>query len=312
MPLDRFDAMQAFVSAVEAGSLSAAARRLGRSPASISRAVALLEQRTRSELLRRTTRALKLTEDGARYLAACRRILAEIETAELAAAGEPAAVRGALAVTAPVAFGARHVRTIANAFLAAHPEARLHLLLLDRVVNLVEEGLDVAIRIAHLPDSSLLAVKVGEVRRVVCASPAYLKQRRPPRDPSELTSHDCISFSQLTPSDVWSFAGKSHKKPRQVKTHARLIVNSAEAAIGAAVEARGITCVLSYQVDAELRAGKLTRLLAGFEPAALPVHVVYPAASAGSAKVRAFVDLAVRALRGALAAVPEPARQRQR
>jgi DNA-binding transcriptional LysR family regulator len=299
--MDRIDAMVAFVTAVEAGGLSAAARRLGRSPASITRAVAFLEERVGSELLRRTTRAIKLTDDGARYLEACRRILAAIEEAEQVSAGERAVARGKLAVTAPVAFGARHVRPVVDAFLAAHAEAQVRLLLLDRVVNLVEEGLDVAIRIGHLPDSSLVAVKVGEVRRVVCASPAYLKRRRAPRAPSELTAHDCVSFSQMTPSDVWSFRMASRGKSLQVKTRARLIVNTAEAAIGAALDARGITCLLSYQIEAELRRRRLIELLTDFAPEPMPVHVVYSAAAMTSAKVRAFVDIAVPKLRAALA-----------
>src|SRR6185503_9348605 len=164
------------------------------------------------------------------------------------------------------------------------------LLLLDRVVNLVEEGLDVAIRIGHLPDSSLVAMKVGEVRRMVCASPAYLRRRGPPREPSELTAHDCISFSQMTPSDTWSFRLPPRGKLQQVKTRARLVVNTAEAAIGAALDGRGVTSVLSYQIDAELRQRRLVELLTSFAPEPLPVHVVYSAVATTSAKVRAFVE----------------------
>ena len=191
--MDRIDAMIAFVAAVEAGGLSAAARRLRRSPASISRAVTLLEQRTGAVLLRRTTRSIKLTEAGVRYLEACRRILSEIEDAEQTAARERAVPHGLLSLTAPVVFGRRFVRPLVDAFLGAHSDVRARVLLLDRVVNLIEEGLDVAIRIAHMPDSSLVAVRVGEVRRVVCANPAYLERSKRLQEPSELSRHECIS-----------------------------------------------------------------------------------------------------------------------
>jgi DNA-binding transcriptional LysR family regulator len=183
---------------------------------------------------------------------------------------------------------------------------------LDRVVNLLDEGLDVAIRIGHLRDSALVAVKVGEVRRVVCASPAYLRGKRPLRDPSDLVAHDCISCSQVTPSDVWYFWVPPRAKPRQIKTRARLIVNTTDAAIGAALDARGVTCVLSYQVEAELRQRRLVELLTPFEPEPLPVHVIYSAAAATSAKVRAFVDMTVPKLRAALSGAALPSGPKSR
>ncbi len=298
--VDRIDAMIAFVATADAGGFSAAARRLGRSPASITRAVAFLEERTGSQLFRRTTRVTKLTDSGDRYLTACRRILADLADADQLAAGERAVPRGVLTVTAPATFGRMHVRPLADAFLDAHEDVHVRLLLLDRLVNLIDEGVDVAVRIAHMPDSSLVAAKVGEVRRVVCASRAYVARRRRPKEPSDLATHDCISFSQLTPSDVWTFAAKPGGNATHVKTKPRLIVNSADAAIGSALDGRGVTCVLSYQIESELRDGRLVRLLAAFEPRPLPVHVVYPAASASSAKVRAFIDIAVPRLRAAL------------
>jgi len=297
--------MIAFVTAAEAGGFSAAARRLSRSPASITRAVAFLEARTGAQLLRRTTRVTKLTEAGERYLAACRRILGELAEADQLEAGERAVPRGAIAVTAPVSFGRIHVRPLVDAFLEAHGEVQARLLLLDRLVNLVDEGIDVAIRIAHMPDSSLLALRVGEVRRTVCASRDYVARRPEPKQPSDLSTHECISFSQVTPSDRWSFAGPGGK-PTHVKVHPRMTVNSADAAIGSALDGRGVTCVLSYQIESELRDGRLVRLLQSFEPEPLPIHVVYPAASAASAKVRAFVDLAVPRLKAALAPLPPP------
>jgi DNA-binding transcriptional LysR family regulator len=299
--VDRIDAMLAFVTTVELGGFSAAARELARSPASITRAVAALEQRTGSVLLRRTTRALKLTDAGARYLEACQRILAEVEAAEQAAARERATPQGLLAVTAPVTFGRLHVRALVDAFLEAQPQVQVRLLLLDRVVSLIEEGLDVAIRIAQMPDSSLMAAKVGEVRRVLCASPLYLERHKRPRKPSDLSAHDCISFSQITPSDVWGFSTKRGGRLRQVKVRPRLTVNTADAAIDSALAGRGVTRVLSYQIQTELEQGRLIPLLESFAPPPLPVHVVYPAASASSAKLRAFIDLAVPWLRQALA-----------
>jgi DNA-binding transcriptional LysR family regulator len=306
--MDRIDAMTAFVTTVDTGGFSAAARKLGRSAASITRAVAFLEERTGSALLRRTTRTVKLTEAGERYHAACKRILSDLESAEQSAASERVGPRGVLAVTAPVSFGRLHVRPVLDAFLAVNREARARLLLLDRVVNLIDEGVDVAVRIAHLPDSSLIAVKVGEVSRVVCASPEYLARKTRPRSPADLGGHDCISVSEGTESGGWTFASPSQGKRVHVKLEPRLIVNGVDAAIDSAIDGHGVARVLSYQIERPLGEGRLVRVLARFEPEPLPVHVVYPAASAASAKVRAFVDAAVPALRTALTAAA--ARQR--
>jgi len=303
--------MIAFVAIADAGGFSAAARRLARSPASITRAVAFLEGRTAVQLLRRTTRVTKLTEAGERYLVACRRILSELAEADQLESVERAVPRGTIAVTAPVAFGRIHVRPLVDAFLEAHREVQARLLLLDRLVNLVDEGVDIAIRIAHMPDSSLLALRVGEVRQTVCASRDYVARRPEPKEPSDLSTHECISFSQVTPSDRWTFAGLGGK-PTHVKVRPRMTANSADAAIGSALDGRGVTCVLSYQIENELRDGRLVRLLASFEPEPLPIHVVYPAAGAGSAKVRAFVDLAVPRLKAALAPLPHPRDRRPR
>ncbi|HEY2510996.1 MAG TPA: LysR family transcriptional regulator [Polyangiaceae bacterium] len=303
--MDRLDAMTAFVTTVDAGSLSGAARKLSRSPASITRAVSALEEHTGALLLRRTTRTVRLTEAGERYLVACRRILAELAEADALAAGEDVTPRGSLAVTAPLAFGRLHLRPVVDAFVLARREVQVRLLLLDRLVNLIDEGIDVAVRIAHLPDSSLVAVRVGEVRRVLCASPTYLARAPALAEPADLTHHDCVSFSQVTSGDVWSFADPGGGRARQVKVRPRLVVNSAEAAVGSVASGLGVTSALSYQVDRELREGTLVRLLPRWEPEPLPVHIVYPAASATSAKVRAFVDAATPALRAALA-TPSP------
>lgn len=287
--------MTAFVTAVEHGSLAAAARRLRRSPAAITRAIAALEEHLGSQLLRRTTRSLRLTDAGAEYIVACRRILGELAEAERTAAGERATPRGLLSITAPVAFGRLHVRPLVDAFLAAQPEVQVRMLLVDRLVHVIDEGVDVAIRIAHLPDSSLVALRTGEVRRIACASPAYLKRRAAPGHPAELAGHECIAFSELVAGEVWRFGELAVEVP------ARLTVNSADAAIGSAVAGRGITCALSYQVEAELRAGTLVEVLAEFAPPPVPVHLVYPAGSVLAAKVRAFVDFALPRLRKALA-----------
>jgi DNA-binding transcriptional LysR family regulator len=206
-----------------------------------------------------------------------------------------------------VMFGALHVRPVVDAYLDGYPDARARLLLLDRLVDVVDEGIDVAVRIAHLPDSALVASAVGVVRRVVCASPRYLARRGRPADPSDLAGHRCISFSAMTPGDTWSFgAGPEGGRARHVKVRPNLTVNTADAAIASAIAGQGVTCALSYQVAAAIRAGALVRLLAAFEPEPLPVHLVYPAGSTTTAKVRAFAELAIPRLRAVLLAPPGP------
>jgi DNA-binding transcriptional LysR family regulator len=299
--MDRLDCMEAFVTSVDQGSLSRAAHTLGRSVAAISRAISALEDRLGATLLVRTTRALKLTDAGDRYLGVCRRVLAEIADAEQRAGSVGEAPHGVLTITAPVMFGTLHVRPIVDAYLSAHPDVRVRLLLLDRVVNLLDEGVDAAVRIAHLPDSALVATAVGAVRRVVCASPAYLARHGKPSDPRALARHRCIVCTALTPSGTWTFgAGPEGGRAKQVKIEPVLSVNTAEAAIASAIAGLGVTCALSYQVAASLRAGTLTKLLGAYEPDSFPVHLVTAARAATSAKVRAFVELATPALRAAL------------
>lgn len=303
--MDRIDAMTAFVTALDEGSLARAARRLGRSPAAITRAVAQLEEHLGTRLLHRTTRALHLTQAGERYLASCRAILADLAEADLLAAGERTDPRGVLSVTAPVMFGRLHVAPVIEDLIEAHPALQARLLLLDRVVNLVDEGHDVAVRIGHLPDSSLVGARVGEVRRVACASPDYLAARGTPTVPADLSAHRIISFSQITENAMWTFAaGPSGGARKQVSVEARFTVNSADAAIAAAARGRGITRVLSYQVEDAVAAGHLRLVLEEFEGEPLPVHVVYPGTRLQAAKLRAFVDVAVPRLRARLAALP--------
>jgi DNA-binding transcriptional LysR family regulator len=284
--------MRVFVAVAEAQGFAPAARRVGMSPPAVTRAIAALEERIGTRLLHRTTRIVRLTEAGSRFLADCKRILGELEEAEASAAGSHAEPRGLLAVTAPVMFGRMFVAPLVLDFLARHPRVTARTLFLDRVADLIDEGLDVAVRIAHLPDSSLRAVRVGSVRRVVCASPDYLAARGTPRTPVDLAQLDAIAVSLGASPEEWSFASGETVSPP-----ARLIVNSNDVAIAAAVAGRGVTRVLSYQIAPELRAGKLEVVLADFEPPPIPISVVHAEARRAAAKVRAFVDFAVERLR---------------
>lgn len=299
--MDRLDALRAFVLAVDRGSLSAAGQALQRSPASITRAIDALEARVGARLLVRTTRSLRLTEAGERYLAVARRVLAELDEAEETTSATAAEPQGLLSLTAPTAFGSLLVRPVVDDFLALYPQARARLLLLDRVVSVVEEGIDVAVRIGHLADSALLAMAVGSVRRMVVASPAYLRRHGRPKSPADLASHRVVAATPVTPHDAWSFAGGDGGRALRVKVDPILSVNLVDAAIRSASSGLGVTCVLSYQVAEPLASGALVRLLPGFEPPPLPVHIIRPATSARTAKVRAFVDLASARLREALA-----------
>ncbi len=302
--LDRIDAIRAFVATVDAGSLSGAARQLGRSPAAITRTITFLENELGVALLHRTTRALHLSEAGERYVAACRRILAELEDANLAAAGAHAAPRGLLTITAPVMFGTRILLPIVDAFLAAYPEVQVRYLLLDRQVSLTDEGVDIALRIAHLPDSSLIATRVGQIRRVVAASPAYLAGRPEVTEPADLAQHDCIMHGEPTQNAVWSFPPKREAGAlRHVRILPRLHVNLIEAAVRSAADGHGIVRVLSYQIEQEIRDGRLAILLRDAEPEPLPVHLITPDGRLGIAKVRAFMDFATPRLRAQLRAM---------
>jgi len=290
--MDRFETMRVFAAVAEAQGFAPAARRLGMSPPAVTRAVLALEERIGTRLLHRTTRIVRLTEAGARYLADCKRILVEIDEAEASAAGSHAEPRGQIGVTAPVMFGRMHVAPIVLDFLQRYPKLRTRLLFRDSLVDLIDEGIDVAIRIAHLPDSSLRAIPVGSVRRVVCASPSYLAAHGAPRTPEDLPQHETIASSASGGELEWTFAsGKT------IMIAPRFIVSGADVAISAAAAERGITRVLSYQIAPEVRAGKLEIILSEFEPPPLPVSVVYAEGLRAAAKVRAFVDFAVERLR---------------
>jgi len=297
--VNRLAAINVFVAIADSGSLSAAARHLGMPLTTVSRQLSALEEQVGVRLVTRTTRQLALTEAGRLYLDSSRRILAEFEAVELRLAGEQAAPQGELALTAPVLFGRLHVLPIVTEFLGAFPRVTARMLLLDRVVDLVEEGLDIGVRIGNLPDSSMRAVRVGAIRFVGCASPSYLAERGAPATPRELDGHDCISFSALAHAEHWSFAGL---KPCRVTVKPRLVVNSADAAIEAAKAGLGITRVLSYQAAASFADGSLRLILEAFEPGPIPVSLLHREDRLPQAKVQSFVGFAVPRLRARLKA----------
>lgn len=286
--MDRFDAMTAFVTVCETGNLSAAARQLGLSPSVMSRLIAGLEARLGIRLFNRTTRSISLTDAGSRFLERARRILADLDEAELSAQGERAEPRGRFSVTAPVIFGRLHVAPLLAKFVARHPEVTIDLNLSDRFVNLVEEGHDLAIRIGHLPDSQLIARRFGETRRAVIASPSYLDRAGTPRHPSDLERFDIIAFTPAAPSLDWHFAeGSSELKLHLVP---RFVVNNGDAAISLALDGSGIARVLYYQVHNAIRDGSLVEVLKSFAPEPMPIRAVYPSSRLLSAKVRAFIE----------------------
>lgn len=293
--MDRLQAMTTFVAVVDSGGFARAARKLNLSPPVVTRAVAELEERLGLRLLTRTTRIVRVTDAGARFAEDCRRILADIDEAETLATGTHAAPRGTLSLTAPVLFGQLYVTPILVRYLQQYPEVDAQCLFLDRVVNVVEEGVDVAVRIGELPDSSLQAARVGRVRRVLVAAPAYLEAQGMPRRPEELARHAIVSASGVTPVSEWRF--NDGGKPLLQRLQPRLRTTTNDSAIAAAVAGLGITRLLSYQVAAHVRSGALQILLEEFEGAPLPVHVLHHEGRRATQKVRAFIDLAVDMLR---------------
>src|SRR5579871_6788621 len=291
MPMDRIDAMEAFVTVAELRGFAPAARKLKLSPSAVTRLIAALEDRLGARLLQRTTRSVALTDAGARYLERARRILADVEEAEIAAEGERASPTGKLVISAPVGFGRLHVSPVLTAYLKRHREVSAELRLEDRMINLVEEGVDLAVRIGHLADSSLVARHVGNMRRIVVASPGYLKSRGEPRRPQDIAAHDTIQFGAPGRSTEWRFAeGGSEVRLSYLP---RLTSNNADAAIQYAEAGGGLTRVLAYQAAEAIKRGRLRIVLAKFEQPALPIHVVYPTSRLLSAKVRTFIDLVV-------------------
>lgn len=284
--------MTVFVAVAEEESFAAGARRLGMSPPAVTRAVAALEDRLGVKLLNRTTRYVRVTDAGHRYLDDARRIIGELDEADEAAAGINSEPRGLLAATAPVMFGRLFVIPGIVDYLNRYPDMEVSAVFLDRVVNLLEEGFDVGIRIGELPDSSMRAIRVGQVRRVLCASPQYLAENGMLNSPAELVNHKIVASSGVTPVMDWKFA-----RDITVKVKPRLTVTSNDAAIEAIQEGLGISRLLSYQVASYVNSGQLQTVLSDYEPKALPIHVVHREGRYASAKVRTFVELIVAKLR---------------
>jgi len=289
--MDRFQEMQVFIAVCEERSFATAARRLSMSAPSVTRAVAALEKRIGTLLLSRTTRSVHLSEAGQRYLTDCRRILSEIEEAEDSAGGSNAAPVGHLTITASLLFGELFVMPLVVGYLEQYPGVSINALMLDRVTHMVEEGIDVAVRIGHLLDSTQHGVKVGEVRRVVCASPAYLTAHGRPQHPDDLSQHRVIVSAASALVRRWEFSDVG--KPVDIELKSRLTVSANQAAITAASMGWGVTRVLSYQVASRVASGELEIVLEDYEQPPLPVHVCYQADRKVSAKVRTFVDYCV-------------------
>ena len=287
--MDRIDAMQAFVTVADLQGFAPAARKLGLSPSGVTRLIAALEDRLGARLLQRTTRSVTLTDVGARYLERVRRILADVEEAESSAEGERTSPGGRLVVSAPNGFGRLHVSPVVSAYLKRYPEVSADLRLSDRMINLVEDGVDLAVRIGHLPDSTLVARHVGEMRRIVVASRDYLKARGEPKTPAAIASHDTIQFGAMTAGPDWRFVEDGREV--RVACTPRFSSNSADAAIHYAEQGGGLTRVMFYQAAESLKAERLQIVLAPFEQPAMPIHVVYPTSRLLSAKVRTFIDL---------------------
>lgn len=289
--MDRIDAMQAFVAVADLRGFAPAARKLGLSPSGVTRLVAALEARLGARLLQRTTRKVALTDVGARYLERIRRILGDVEEAEGSVEGERTRPGGRLVVSAPVGFGRLHVSPVMSAYLKRYPEVSGELRLSDQMINLVEDGVDLAVRIGHLADSSLVARHVGEMRQIVVASPGYLKARGQPTMPGALASHTTIHFGGVSASPDWRFI--ENGQDIRVACTPRFTTNSADAAIQYAEQGGGLTRVLAYQAADAIKAGRLKIVLAKFEAPPLPIHIVYPTSRLLSAKVRSFIDLVV-------------------
>lgn len=289
--MDRIDAMQAFVAVADLEGFAPAARKLGLSPSAVTRLVAGLEEHLGARLLQRTTRSVTLTDVGARYLERARRILGDVEEAEASAQAERTQPSGRLVVSAPLMFGRLHVGPLMSRYLKQYPEVSAELRLSDRMINLVDEGVDLAVRIGHLADSSVVARNVGDMRRLVVASPGYLKKHGKPVKPSDLAGHDIIQFTSNSSLSEWRFT--ENGREIRVPHSSRFFTNSTDAAVRHAEQGGGLINVLAYQVAEQLKAGRLKILLADYEPPPLPIHLVFPTSRLLSAKVRSFVDLVV-------------------
>ncbi|QDL56549.1 LysR family transcriptional regulator [Rhodoferax aquaticus] len=293
--MDRFHLINVFVAVVDTNGFAGAARKLSMSPPAVTRAINELEQHLGLRLLTRTTRTVRVTDAGERYVQDCRRILADMLEADESVSGMHASPRGRLTISAPVLFGGLYVTPVITEYLARYPDVSASCLFLDRIVNLVDEGVDVAVRIGELPDSSMQAIRVGQVRRVICASPDYLAKHGIPLVPDDLHAHTIVSSSSVTPNPVWKLVENGDIK--SVHLEARMTTSTNDSALAAAAAGFGLTRLLSYQVAEHFRNGTLKTVLTEFEPAALPVHVVHREGRHAPQRVRAFIDLAVERLR---------------
>jgi DNA-binding transcriptional LysR family regulator len=299
--MDRFESMSVFVAVVEGQGFSAASRRLGMPLATVSRKVSELEDQLRVKLLNRSTRKVTVTESGQQFFEACRRILSDLGEAERAASGEYSAPRGELILTTPIVFGRLHLVPIVVEFLRAYQEVDVQMRLVDRIVDLLDEHIDLALRIGELPDSSMIAVRIGSIGRVVCASPAYLAAHGVPAHPSELASHEAVTFAGLSSAREWPFRIGTSTEMFAVRS--RFTVTTAEAAVDAAIAGAGITRLLSYQAAAAVLDGRLVILLRDYEVDPSPVSLVYPSGRLVPLKLRAFLDFAAPRLKARLQAV---------
>jgi DNA-binding transcriptional LysR family regulator len=286
--MDRLEAMSVIIAVTETGSISAASRRLKSPVATVSRKVAELESRLKAQLFQRSSRRMTLTDAGRSYIDACKRIIEQVDDAEREVSGEYRIPRGELAVTTPWGLGHTHLLPLAVEFLEAYPDISLRLMLTDRVVNTTEENIDIAIRVGTLPDSNMIATRIGSIRIVVCASPSYLKGRGEPKQLSDLEKHACITIDDHTIPSAWKFVRGSRATAAPVNS--RLCVNTSEAAVLAAIEGAGLARVMSYKMDAAKRAGKLSIVLEEFEPEPLPVHIIYTPRKPVPLKLRAFLN----------------------
>jgi DNA-binding transcriptional LysR family regulator len=286
--MDRLDAMSVIIAVTETGSISSASRRLKSPVATVSRKVAELESRLNAQLFQRTSRRMTLTDAGRAYIQACKRIIQQVNDAEREVSGEYRLPKGELAVTAPWGLGHTHVLPLATEFLATYPDISLRLVLTDRLVNTIDENVDIAIRVGVLPDSAMIATRIGSIRIVVCASPSYLRGRGEPAQLADLITHDCITIDDHAAPSVWKFVRRGRTNVAPIRS--RLCVNTSEAAVLAAIEGAGLARVMSYKMDAARRAGKLAIVLQEFEPEVLPVHLIYAPRKPVPLKLRAFLN----------------------
>lgn len=298
--MDRLDAMTVLLAVADRGSFSAASRDLGMPLATVSRKVNALERHLGTRLLVRSTRKVALTDIGASYVASARRILDDINETERLAAGEFQAPRGELVLTAPIMFGRLHILPIVTEFLAQYAEINIRLLLSDKNLHLIDDQVDMAVRIGALPDSSMVASSVGTMRVVVCASPKLLAEHGEPKSPERVADMPCVSFEAFAPVTAWAFRGKDDKRTMEVPLRARLAVTTADAAVWAAIEAVGITRLLYYQCAGAVREGALKIILRPYEIVPHPVHLLHAARGELPSKMRAFLDFAADRLRARL------------